>query len=228
MKVNEQHHVIQRRLQYVFKDTALLTLALTHKSASHRHNERLEFLGDSILNFIIAQLLYQQFENATEGELTRARASLVNKTTLSQVAVELTLGEHIYLGMGEKRSGGFRRESILADAFEAIVGAIYLDSGFDATYQCLQLWFASRIAQLKPKNQEKDPKTRLQEYLQANQKSLPKYVVVSIVGEPHEQMFSVKCEVTDLSLSIEGIGPSRRIAEQIAAAKIWELINGTC
>lgn len=217
--------VLQRRIQHEFKNKTLLEQALTHKSAHHRNNERLEFLGDAILNFVIADFLYQQFSDATEGVLTRARASLVNKITLSEIATELSLGDYLHLGIGEQRSGGFRRESILADTLEAIVGAIYLDAGFEKSRDCLGQWFASRLVMLKPAQQEKDPKTRLQEWLQANQKSLPKYNVISITGEPHCQVFTVSCEVEGILEVATGYGSSRRFAEQEAARKILELIE---
>lgn len=217
--------VLQRRIQYEFKNKILLEQALTHKSAHHRNNERLEFLGDAILNFVIADFLYQQFSDATEGELTRARASLVKKTTLSEIAVELAIGDYLHLGIGEQRSGGFRRESILADTLEAIVGAIYLDAGFEQSRDCLAQWFASRLAKLKPEQQEKDPKTRLQEWLQANQKPLPTYQIISITGEPHCQTFTVRCEVEGIAEVTTGYGSSRRFAEQEAARKILELIK---
>jgi ribonuclease-3 len=211
-------------LGYLFKAQELLEQALTHKSAHHKNNERLEFLGDAILNFVIADLLYQQFTSATEGELTRARASLVNKTTLFEIATVLQLGDFLHLGLGELRSGGFRRESILADSLEAIIGAIYLDGDFNQCRKCLQRLFASRIAVLKPENQEKDPKTRLQEWLQANQKPLPVYQIISIIGEPHAQTFTVSCEVQGCCAPMIGIGMSRRVAEQEAARKILEKV----
>lgn len=225
MIIAERLDVLERSLRYVFNDKALLTRALTHKSANYQHNERLEFLGDSILNCVIADLLFSQFNSATEGELTRARASLVNQTTLSQIAQEMSLGDYLRLGMGEQRSGGFRRDSILADALEAIVGAIYLDKGFLQAYETIRVWYESRLAVLKPDEQEKDPKTQLQEWLQANQKPLPRYQVISIVGEPHAQVFTVVCEIAELSLLVEGQGTSRRIAEQQAARKILEKIK---
>jgi ribonuclease-3 len=224
VKVTKKIDALQRRLNYEFKDQGLLLQALTHKSASHKNNERLEFLGDAILNFLIADILYQQFESATEGELTRARASLVKKATLKEVAIEMSLGDYIQLGIGEQRSGGFRRDSILADSLEGIIGAIYCDAGFDVTRTCLMEWFASRIAVLEPRNQQKDPKTRLQEWLQANQKSLPKYQVVSTKGHPHAQHFTVACEIAGISITTEGTGTSRRFAEQEAAEKMLEHI----
>lgn len=217
--------VLERSLQYEFQDKALLKRALTHKSANHQHNERLEFLGDALLNCVVAELLYSQFQGATEGELTRARASLVNQTSLAEIAQEKSLGDFLLLGMGEQKSGGFRRDSILADALEAILGAIYLDRDFQAVHNIIQKWYQSRLAILKPDQQAKDPKTQLQEWLQANQKSLPQYKVVSMVGEPHAQIFTVVCEIAELSLLVEGQGTSRRIAEQKCARKILEIIN---
>jgi ribonuclease-3 len=219
----EKLQLLQIRLKYEFNDKVLLQQALTHKSANFKHNERLEFLGDAILNFVIADVLYQQFTSATEGELTRARASLVNKSSLYEIAQELDLGDHLNLGIGEQRSGGFRRESILADALEAIVGAMYLDAGFLPCRDCVLQWFGSRINVLKPETQEKDPKTRLQEWLQANHRTLPKYQVVSIEGDPHAQVFTVSCEVDGYPFA-HGQGTSRRFAEQQAAHKILELL----
>lgn len=225
MTVGKRLEVLERALQYEFCDKSLLGRALTHKSAHHLHNERFEFLGDAILNCVIADLLFAQFTDATEGELTRARASLVNQNTLSQVAQEMMLGDYLRLGMGEQKSGGFRRDSILADALEAILGAVYLDQGFAVAYECVRRWYDSRLVNLKPNEQEKDPKTQLQEWLQANQKSLPRYQVVAMVGEPHAQLFTVVCEIEELSLIVEGQGTSRRIAEQAAARKILEKIK---
>lgn len=216
--------VLERQLSYQFKDKQILKQALTHKSYKHLHNERLEFLGDAILNFIIADLLFKQFSRATEGELTRARASLVNKTALFEIAQTFSLGDFLYLGMGEQRSGGFRRESILADALEAIIGAIYLDAGLETVHACVQKWYQKKIATLEPSAQEKDPKTQLQEWLQANQMPLPLYQVVTIEGEPHAQIFTVSCELSNL-MTVKGQGSSRRIAEQVAARKILEMIK---
>ena len=216
---------LQKRLQYRFKNSDLLHQALTHKSAHHANNERLEFLGDAVLNCLTADYLYQQFITANEGELTRSRATLVRKATLAELAKEFGLGDYLNLGLGERRSGGFRRDSILADALEALVGAIYLDGGFEASKACVKNWFSSRLTVLKPKEQKKDPKTRLQEWLQANHKPLPVYEVFLIEGEPHEQVFYVRCEIKEPLLTVEGKGASRRIAEQQAAAKILEQIH---
>ncbi len=222
--VSRNNEALLRRLAYQFNDKNLLKQALTHKSANYKHNERLEYLGDSVLNFVVADLLYQRFAQATEGELTRARASLVKKSTLAEIAQSLQLGEYLTLGIGEQRSGGFRRDSILADAFEAIIGAIYVDGGFAACRQCITQLFTPRILVLEPENQEKDPKTRLQEWLQASQKPLPKYQVTEIVGEAHAQTFTVSCEIAGFSQIVHGIGTSRRFAEQQAAQKLLELI----
>lgn len=214
-----------KTLHYTFTENDLLTQALTHKSANHQNNERLEFLGDAVLNLVIATVLYQQFPHATEGDLTRTRASLVNKNTLSEVALELSLDQHILLGIGEKRSGGFRRASILADALEAVLGAIYLDGGFEACSKAIQHYYASRLLTVNPDDHRKDPKTDLQEWLQANHHPLPKYTIIKIEGEPHDQHFIVLCEVDVLSLQASGEGHSRRIAEQVAAQKILEQLK---
>lgn len=222
MKKSDNLGLLERRLHYTFKTPALLAQAVTHKSAGHKNNERLEFLGDAILSAVIADLLYQQFSDASEGQLTRARASLVKKPTLAAVAQELMLSEHLQLGIGEQRSGGYRRDSILADALEAIIGALYLDGGFQSAYQKIQQWFQSRLMAIQPEAQAKDPKTQLQEWLQANHYALPVYQVLSVKGEPHAQIFQVHCEIADLGLTSEGEGISRRIAEQIAAAQLLE------
>lgn len=222
MKKIEKLATFERRLNYSFKQKQLLLQALTHKSADHIHNERLEFLGDAILNLVMADELYKRFPAATEGQLTRARASLVNKKTLSMVASELTISDYIQLGTGEKRSGGFRRESILADAVEAILGAIYIDSGYADCQKVLNQCFESRLSAIEPHVEKKDPKTYLQELLQAQHHALPLYTIINIEGEPHAQTFTVCCEVEALSLKTEGVGPSRRIAEQEAAQKILD------
>jgi ribonuclease-3 len=213
----------QKRLGYQFQSEGLLQQALTHKSAHHLHNERLEFLGDSILNFIVAQALFDRFPAANEGELTRARASLVNKPTLAEIARELDFGDALKLGMGERKSGGFRRESILADTLEAVLAAIYLDASIEQAKQCVHDWFKSRLQDVVLSDQ-KDPKTRLQEWLQSQQRALPKYEVQSIAGEPHSQHFIVVCLVDGFS-PVEGQGDSRRFAEQSAASKLLEMID---
>lgn len=215
---------LQRALGYEFADPALLELALTHRSAGNRNNERLEFLGDSIVNHIIAEALFQKFPAAHEGDMSRMRASLVKGDTLAELARELELGEHLILGSGERKSGGRRRGSILADAFEAVVGAILLDSGVDTCRQRVLTWFDERLAglDLKEGGADKDPKTRLQEYLQGRRKPLPQYELLGVLGDDHNQQFQVACRVSKPVLVVEGTGSSRRKAEQAAAKTALE------
>lgn len=208
---------LQRAVGYQFHDTGLLTLALTHRSFGGQNNERLEFLGDSILNFIIAEDLFHRFEEAREGQLSRLRARMVKGVTLAEIAREFSLGDYLRLGTGELKSGGFRRDSILADALESVIGAIYLDGGFPECKERVLSWFDSRLNSLSLKDTTKDSKTRLQEYLQARQKDLPRYEVVSVQGQAHAQVFHVMCFVDELEEATEGIGSSRRLAEQKAA-----------
>jgi len=212
-----------RLLGYRFSDPHLLRQALTHRSYGTPHNERLEFLGDGVLNFIIASLLYERFPVLPEGDLSRLRAHLVNQETLSQLARTLDLGQYLLLGEGELKSGGFRRPSILADTFEAILGAIYLDGGFDAAAGVVRRIHEPLLAELDPKSLGKDPKTLLQEYLQGRRLSLPLYNVVSVSGEAHEQRFQVECVILELSIRAEGEGSSRRSAEQNAARSAYQL-----
>jgi len=213
------------RLGYEPRDLTLFRAALTHRSAAGANNERLEFLGDAVLNLLIAHRLYQAFPRATEGELSRLRARLVSREPLAEIAVSLGLGEALQLGSGELRSGGFRRQSILADALEALCGAIFLDGGLGAVEAPITRLFAERIAALPSPEALKDPKTRLQEYLQSRSLTLPRYVVLGIEGEDHAQTFRVSCEVPGLSLRVEGAGSSRRRAEQQAAAGMLEAIE---
>ena len=212
-----------RLLGYRFSDPHLLRQALTHRSYGTPHNERLEFLGDGVLNFVIASLLYERFPVLPEGDLSRLRAHLVNQETLSQLARTLDLGQYLLLGEGELKSGGFRRPSILADTFEAILGAIYLDGGFDAAAGVVRRIHEPLLAELDPKSLGKDPKTLLQEYLQGRRLSLPLYNVVSVSGEAHEQHFQVECVILELSIRAEGEGSSRRSAEQNAARSAYQL-----
>jgi len=209
---------LQTRLGYTFKDSSLLTLALTHRSFSGRNNERLEFLGDAILNFIAGEALFQHFPQAKEGQLSRLRARLVKGETLAVLARGFDLGEYLRLGSGELKSGGFRRESILADATEAIIGAIYLDAGLEVTRERVLAWLEQEFATLTLVDTNKDSKTRLQEFLQSRGCDLPNYEVVDIQGEPHCRVFFVDCEVKLLEQKTKGSGASRRIAEQVAAA----------
>ncbi len=213
------------RLGHDFGDHGLLKLALTHRSHGASNNERLEFLGDSILNFIIAEDLYRRFPKAREGQLSRLRASLVKGETLAEVAVSLQLGASLRLGQGELKTGGHRRESILADALEAIIGAIYLDCGLDAARNCILYWYDERLAGLNLKNTDKDPKTRLQELLQAKQVPLPEYQLDKVEGQAHDQMFTVSCRSKLLTQPCIGVGRSRRYAEQQAAHRALELLQ---
>jgi ribonuclease-3 len=214
---------IERRLDYAFRDASLLRQALTHRSHGTPHNERLEFLGDGLLNFVVARLLYERFDRLAEGDLSRLRASLVNQQTLSELALSLQLGDQLRLGEGELKSGGFRRPSILADAFEALIGAIFLDGGFHAAEGVLAKLYQPLLGAVDPSSLGKDPKTRLQEYLQARKLALPQYAVVSVTGEAHEQHFQVECVIPALSIRSEGGGSSRRAAEQEAARAAYDL-----
>ena len=209
---------------HVFLHPALCQAAVTHRSAGSDHNERLEFLGDSILNCSVARLLYDAHPRADEGALSRFRARLVSGETLAQIAGDLSLGEHLRLGPGELKTGGFRRASILADALEAILGAIFLDSGFDAAAAAVARIMASRMSDLPAAGLLKDPKTRLQEALQAHGLALPVYTLTGATGDPHVQSFTVSCEVPVFGLVAVAEGGSRRRAEQLAAAKLLDLL----
>lgn len=213
---------LNERLGYRPHDLALFRAALTHRSAAGPNNERLEFLGDAVLNLIVAHQLYVAFPHAEEGDLSRLRARLVSREPLAEVAFNLGVGETLQLGGGELRSGGFRRQSILADALEALCGAVFLDGGLSAIEPIVMRLFAPRIAVLPAPEALKDAKTRLQEHLQSRSLALPLYRVLAIEGEDHEQRFQVSCEVPDLSLTAEGGGSSRRRAEQQAAERMLE------
>lgn len=208
---------LQRRIGYEFSDTAFLSLALTHRSASGNHNERLEFLGDSILSFVVADDLYHRFPSVDEGDMSRMRATLVRGNTLAELGREFELGDVLQLGPGELKSGGFRRDSILADAVEAIIGAIYLDSDLETVRGIILGWYKERLETIQPGANQKDPKTRLQEFLQGRRKPLPAYNVTKVQGEAHNQQFTVECEVAGLERPVVGKGSSRRKAEQAAA-----------
>lgn len=220
-----QYQALYKKLGYEFVNPDNLTLALTHRSASKTHNERLEFLGDSVLGMVIAHALFQRFPKQPEGNLTRMRANLVKGDTLAEIGKEFELGELLKLGPGELKSGGFRRSSILSDAVEAIIGAIYLESGFETCEGLILAWFKSRIEQLDPNLHLKDDKTRLQEYLQGRKFPLPQYSVAEITGKAHDQTFVVECNVTSLDLKSIGRGNSRRKAEQHAARLVLEKLN---
>jgi ribonuclease-3 len=209
---------LQERLQYRFTDPQLLARALTHRSFSADHNERLEFLGDSVLNLAVAALLYERLDALPEGDLSRVRANLVKQDTLHQLATGLRLSESIKLGEGEMRSGGAKRPSILADALEAVIGAVLLDGGYQAAQELVQRLF--KDVQINPPMQAaaKDPKTELQEWLQGRKLKLPIYRVAGTLGAAHKQTFDVECEIPELSATERGIGASRRAGEQAAAA----------
>ena len=215
---------VLRQFGHIFGQPALCLAALTHRSAGNEHNERLEFLGDSILNCCVARLLYDAHPQADEGALSRLRATLVSGETLAQIAAELGLGEHLRLGPGELKSGGFRRASILADALEAILGAIFLDAGFDAAAAVVKRLMDARMADLPAAETLKDAKTRLQESLQARGLALPLYTLTAVSGEPHAQSFSITCEVPAFGLAAVGEAGSRRRAEQLAAGKLLDLL----
>ncbi len=208
---------LARKLGYTYQDESLLELALTHRSCGKRNNERLEFLGDSILNFVIANALFDQFDQAKEGEMSRLRAKLVKGETLAEIGRELGLGDYLRLGSGELKSGGFRRDSILADAVEAIIGSIHLDSDFETAKQFILGLFKDRLAAIDLKKSVKDSKTRLQEFMQSRRKPLPDYQLEKVVGEAHDQTFYISCQVQLLDQSCKGVGSSRRQAEQEAA-----------
>ena len=208
---------LQRKIGYEFVNPELINLALTHRSANGKHNERLEFLGDSILSFVVADELYHRFPNVDEGDMSRMRATLVRGHTLAELGREFMLGDYLYLGPGELKSGGFRRDSILADAVEAIIGAIYLDSNTEVVRTIILAWYHSRLETIEPGVSQKDPKTRLQENLQGRRLPLPAYNVTNIKGEAHNQEFTVECEISGMDIPVVGKGTSRRKAEQAAA-----------
>lgn len=223
--MNDGLMALQVRLQYEFSDTALLRRALTHRSFSQDHYERLEFLGDSVLSLAVSDLLYARLSELPEGDLSRVRANLVKQDTLHALAVGLGLPELLQLGEGELRSGGQKRPSILADALEAVIGAVYLDAGFPAAQQLVQRLF--KAVEINPKMDAigKDPKTGLQEWLQGRKMKLPAYRVVGTLGAAHKQTFDVECAITELNLTERGIGISRRAAEQAAAAVMLQKLK---
>jgi ribonuclease-3 len=219
-----QTHGLERLIGYQFKQQPLLQQALTHRSHGSQNNERLEFLGDGVLNFIIAHQLYLRFQNLSEGDLSRMRAQLVKEPTLGDVALGLNLGDHLRLGEGELKSGGWRRPSVLADALEAIIGAAYLDGGFEAVEQMVIRLFTPLLEKLDPKAIGKDPKSLLQEYLQGRKMELPEYKLVAIEGEAHCQTFRVECHIGKMNITTSGEGSSRRAAEQQAAELAYKKV----
>ena len=216
---------LERRLGYKFHNPELARQALTHRSFGTPHNERLEFLGDSLLNCAVATLLYERFPKLPEGDLSRLRAALVNQSSLSDVAAAFALGDRLRLGEGELKSGGFRRPSILADAVEALLGAVYLDAGFDAVRIVVEKALGERLQREEGLPVDKDPKTALQEHLQGRKLALPRYAVQRTEGEAHDQTFTVECRVDDLGLCATGRGASRRAAEQGAAEMILKQLK---
>ena len=226
MKNNAQSLArLTKQLGYSFNNPSLLLQALTHRSAKGSHNERLEFLGDSILGFVIAEDLFERFPKENEGDLTRMRSSLVKGVTLAQIGKDFDLGQYLILGPGELKSGGHRRESILEDAIEAIIGAIYLDSDLDTCKRLILEWFALRLSTMKPGSVHKDPKTRLQEYLQGRKIELPQYDVIHTSGQAHNQEFTVRCITRVIDKEVICKGTTRRKAEQAAAQQVLEFLK---
>ncbi|MBX2848893.1 MAG: ribonuclease III [Acidiferrobacterales bacterium] len=216
---------LQNRIGYLFEDLDLLKLALTHRSRGSKNYERLEFLGDSILGFVVADWLYHNYQDLAEGKLSRMRSSLVRKETLALVARELKLSDHLILGEGELKSGGFNRDSILADTVESIIGALYLDSGFETAHTFIHDKFAPHFQQITPDSTYKDPKSRLQEAMQKKGMDLPVYEIVATKGAQHDQEFTVECRLNQLSIASRSTARSRRAAEQAAAADALDLFK---
>jgi ribonuclease-3 len=227
MAVNEQDRAlawVATRLEHQPVNAALFLAALTHRSVGSANNERLEFLGDAVLNLLVADYLYRQFPEADEGALSRLRASVVSGDSLAKVAADMHIGDILFLGAGELKTGGFRRESILADALEALCGALYLDAGVEVARRVMLKLLMPTLAVLELPAELRDAKTRLQEWLQGRGLPLPRYTVESINGEPHEQHFLVSCEVASLTANASGEGSSRRRAEQVAAQKLLDQV----
>lgn len=220
-------HRLEQALGHQFSNTPLLQTALTHRSHSSPHNERLEFLGDSILNGVIARQLFDRFPDVAEGDLSRLRANLVRQDSLHQLALSLSVGNFLRLGEGELKSGGSQRPSILADTLEALFGAIWLDAGFDAASQVIIRLYGDMLKAIVPGQPIKDAKTRLQEYLQGKRLPLPKYSLTATEGEAHAQHFRIACEIDSLRIRTEGNGGSRRAAEQMAAERALERVQNT-
>lgn len=217
--------ILSKKLGLTFNEPKLFVMALTHRSMGANNNERLEYLGDSILGFVIAEKLYEMFPQASEGDLSRLRASLVNQTSLAELAREHNLGDYLILGSGELKSGGFRRDSILSDALEAIMGALVKDQGVLSCQQWVLTLFANKLAELDLNNWQKDPKTRLQELLQSKKTELPTYELTKMTGAAHAQTFNIECKVVLFSEPSIGAGVSRKKAEQAAAENMLKLIN---
>ena len=219
------HQRLSARLGYVFTDPGLLGRALTHRSKGGRNYERLEFLGDSVLGLVIADALYRRFPGLSEGELTRVRAGLVRRETLARLARDVDIGDLLQLGEGELKSGGYDRDSILADALEAVFGAVFVDAGFEKARDVIERLYRALLAAVDPAAILKDAKTRLQEYLQKQSLGIPTYTMLEITGEPHQQHFVVECAATGLPQPVRGEGASRRAAEQEAAARAYATLT---
>jgi ribonuclease III len=224
MAAAQDYSVLTRLLGYHFTDDKLLREALTHRSASNNNNERLEFLGDGILNFVIAAELFRRYPDVTEGDLSRLRAELVKKEGLAKVARDLSLSDYVILGGGELKSGGYRRDSILADTVEAILGAVYLDAGFEICKNMILRFYTQQLETIPAPSELKDPKTRLQELLQSHKLALPVYDVTYVEGKAHQQTFTLVCRIEELAIETQGIAGSRRKAEQIAATLALALV----
>jgi ribonuclease III len=217
---------LKATLDYRFDDAGLLAQALTHRSAAGNSNERLEFLGDAVLDVVVSEAVFRAVPFADEGDLSRLRASIVRDKSLATVARELGIGEYLVLGSGERKTGGHRRESILADAVEALFGAVYLDAGFEAARAVVERALGDRLQQLPDPGELRDPKTRLQEQLQARRLEVPIYELVGVTGKAHQQLFEVTCRIEDRQLPTTGTGTSRRSAEQQAARRMLVLLQG--
>ncbi|VFP81748.1 ribonuclease III [Candidatus Erwinia haradaeae] len=227
MNLKKINH-LQRKIGYTFTSLQLLEEALTHRSSSGRNNERLEFLGDSILSYVITFALYHRFESVNEGNLSRMRSSLVCGDTLFSIAMDLDLGSYLRLGPGELKSGGFRRQSILSNAVEALIGGVFLDSDINRVEQMILRWYDCRLNSISSESKQKDPKTRLQEFLQAHHLPLPNYVVVEVNGQDHNQQFIIHCQVNGILDLVVGVGSSRRKAEQATAEKALRYLGMKC
>lgn len=226
VKINLER--LSRSLGLSFKNKALLQQALTHRSANNENNERLEFFGDAILSFVIAKILYQRFPEETEGQLSRLRAFLVKGETLAEIALEWELGDYLFLGQGELRSGGFRRSSILSDALEALIAAVFLDTGIDACEQLIIKFYSLRLENSEMlQNTSKDSKTQLQEFLQSKKCALPQYKLIRQEGDEHDQVFYITCFVPGVTQTTEGKGATRRKAEQQAAKLLLQFLMRT-
>ena len=216
---------LENEINYKFRDKTFLEIALTHRSVGHSNNERLEYLGDAVLGFIIANAIFRKFPQATEGELTRLRSSLVKGETLAELGRELNLGNFIKLGPGEMKSGGWRRDSILANTFEAIIGAVYLDAGMEICQRCVTSLYRQLLSEASPDKLDKDPKTSLQELLQSRRMELPVYQVLSENGDAHERLFTIECTIKGQGISVQAEGHSKRVAEQISAEKALSVLD---